>query len=144
MCVSLNSRLESNQEDGWDHLRSSVVRSTRGILCLVTLPHQPLPFSDHPPRPLLAPTSNSKPPYLRLIHSCITQLKSQGPSRTCNESKEEPAQRKSASTPRGIHISSAGTRMSSRSKDGRVGVSLFSLRGQDVVAPMVRGPHHVS
>ena len=27
--------------------------------------------------------------YLRLIDSCITQLKAQGPSRTCNESKEE-------------------------------------------------------
>ena len=26
---------------------------------------------------------------LRLIDSCITQLKAQGPSRTCNESKEE-------------------------------------------------------
>ena len=26
--------------------------------------------------------------YLRLIDSCITQLKAQGPSRTCNESKE--------------------------------------------------------
>jgi len=26
---------------------------------------------------------------LRLIDSCITQLKTQGPSRTCNESKEE-------------------------------------------------------
>ena len=26
---------------------------------------------------------------LRLIYSCITQLKAQGPSRTCNESKEE-------------------------------------------------------
>ena len=25
----------------------------------------------------------------RLIHSCITQLKAQGPSRTCNESNEE-------------------------------------------------------
>jgi len=25
--------------------------------------------------------------YLRLIHSCITQLKAQGPSRTCNERK---------------------------------------------------------
>ena len=29
--------------------------------------------------------------YLRLIDSCITQLKAQGPSRTCNESKEEEA-----------------------------------------------------
>jgi len=27
--------------------------------------------------------------YLRLIGSCITQLKAQGPSRTCNESKKE-------------------------------------------------------
>jgi len=27
--------------------------------------------------------------YLKLIDSCITQLKVQGPSRTCNESKEE-------------------------------------------------------
>ena len=27
--------------------------------------------------------------YLRHIDSCITQLKAQGPSRTCNESKEE-------------------------------------------------------
>ena len=27
--------------------------------------------------------------YLRLIDSWITQLKAQGPSRTCNESKEE-------------------------------------------------------
>ena len=27
--------------------------------------------------------------YLRLIDSCITQLKAQGPSRTCDESKEE-------------------------------------------------------
>jgi len=27
--------------------------------------------------------------YLRLIDSCISQLKAQGPSRACNESKEE-------------------------------------------------------
>jgi len=27
--------------------------------------------------------------YLRLIDFCITQLKTQGPARTCNESKEE-------------------------------------------------------
>ena len=27
--------------------------------------------------------------YLRLIDSCITQIKSQGSSRTCNESKED-------------------------------------------------------
>ena len=27
--------------------------------------------------------------YLRLIDSCITQLKAEGPARTCNGSKEE-------------------------------------------------------
>jgi len=27
--------------------------------------------------------------YLRLVDSCITQLKAQGPSRTCTESREE-------------------------------------------------------
>ena len=27
--------------------------------------------------------------YLRLVDSCFTQLKAQGPSRTCNESEEE-------------------------------------------------------
>ena len=27
--------------------------------------------------------------YLRLIDSCITQLKAHGPARTCNESKED-------------------------------------------------------
>ena len=31
--------------------------------------------------------------YLRLIDSCITQLKAQGPSRTCNECKEEEKRR---------------------------------------------------
>ena len=29
--------------------------------------------------------------YLRLIGSCVSQLKAQGSSRTCNESKEENA-----------------------------------------------------
>ena len=31
---------------------------------------------------------------LRLIDSCITQLKAQGPSRTCNKSKEEKRRRR--------------------------------------------------
>ena len=39
--------------------------------------------------------------YLRLIDSCITQLKAQGPSRTCNESKEdEEGRRRPAGVPR--------------------------------------------
>ena len=37
-------------------------------------------------RCLLVPVPGS---YLRLVDSFITQLKAQGPSRTCNESKEE-------------------------------------------------------
>ena len=32
--------------------------------------------------------------YSRLIDSCITQLKAQGSSRTCNESKEEEKRKK--------------------------------------------------
>ena len=36
--------------------------------------------------------------YLRLIDSCITQLKAQGPSRTCNESKEEDAEKQRGKT----------------------------------------------
>ena len=35
--------------------------------------------------------------YLRLIDSCITQLKAQGPARTCNESKEEEEKKGSTS-----------------------------------------------
>ena len=39
---------------------------------------------------VVTPISGSKAgSYLRLIDSCITPLKAQGPSRTCNESKEE-------------------------------------------------------
>ena len=37
----------------------------------------------------LAPPRLEAGSYLRLIDSCITQLKAQGLSRTCNESKEE-------------------------------------------------------
>jgi len=36
--------------------------------------------------------------YLRPIDSCITQLKAQGPSRTCNESTEEGATRSCPAT----------------------------------------------
>ena len=32
---------------------------------------------------------NDEGSYLRMIDSCISQLEAQGPSRTCNESKEE-------------------------------------------------------
>jgi len=36
-----------------------------------------------------SPSAKEAGSYLRRINSCITQLKAQGPSRTCNESKEE-------------------------------------------------------
>ena len=36
--------------------------------------------------------------YLRLIDSCITRLKAQGPSRTCNESKEEEEEEEAKGT----------------------------------------------
>ena len=35
---------------------------------------------------------------MRLIDSCITQPKAQGPSRTCNESKEEEEEESDATT----------------------------------------------
>jgi len=44
--------------------------------------------------------------YLRLIDSCITQLKAQGPSRTCNESKAEEEEVQSGEL--------TGTRLSAR------------------------------
>jgi len=37
----------------------------------------------------LVQTLSTPASSLRLVDSCITQLKAQGPSRTCNESKEE-------------------------------------------------------
>jgi len=40
-----------------------------------------------PGRP--APVCREEGAYLRLIDTCITQLRDQGASRTCNESKEE-------------------------------------------------------
>jgi len=52
--------------------------------------------------------------YLRLIDSCITQLKAQGPSRTCNESKEEKKKTECGvvmTGARGVHVRDAATRV---------------------------------
>jgi len=55
----------------------------------VTLPTiNPLP-TPTPPGPATSLREQTLRSLLRLIDSCITQLKAQGPSRTCNESKEE-------------------------------------------------------
>ena len=44
--------------------------------------------------------------YLRLIDSCVTQLKAQGHSRTCNESKEEVQTLPDSLNPRGTRPAS--------------------------------------
>jgi len=41
------------------------------------------------PRRPHAPNGTEAGSYLRLIDNCITQLEAEGPSRTCNENKEE-------------------------------------------------------
>jgi len=53
--------------------------------------HHAAHMTPRPPAPLTRTRRASRcsvPSYLRLIDSCLTQLKAQGPSRTCNESKE--------------------------------------------------------
>ena len=50
-------------------------------------PAQGLGFKNNPFTDMCCGTEAGSD--LRLIDSCITQLKAQGPSRTCNESKEE-------------------------------------------------------
>jgi len=54
-----------------------------GLLPLLSSLSLPLPLSSLP-LPDTGPRT-----YLRRIDSCITQLKAQGPSRTCYKSKEE-------------------------------------------------------
>ena len=46
--------------------------------------------------------------YLRPIDSCITQLEGQGPSRTCNESKEERREGGGSGGSRGSQVHLAG------------------------------------
>ena len=45
-------------------------------------------------RPHICACRGKRRSYLRLIDSCITQLKAHRPSRTCNESKEERRRRR--------------------------------------------------
>ena len=54
--------------------------------------------------------------YLKFIDSCITQLKVQGPSRTCNESKEEAKKK----------VPGAAQRLSQRLLDGESGKGVMS------------------
>ena len=55
-----------------------------GVPHRVTYPY-PLRYSGDS----LMQSASEAGSYLRLMDSCITRLKAQGPSRTCNESKEE-------------------------------------------------------
>ena len=57
--------------------------------------------------------------HLRLIDSCITQLKAQGPSRTCNESKEEEEK---TTYPDGVGAAFAAS-------DGSTTLALVSING---------------
>ena len=68
LCVSLNSRLEINKKKGQGEGVGRGGGDRGGGL---------------------GEGDTSAGSYSRLIDSCITQLKAQGPSRTCNESKEE-------------------------------------------------------
>jgi len=51
--------------------------------------------------------------YLRLIDSCTTQLKAQGPSRTCNERQEEDLVRVDDCDSEGRQVSSSSSLLSS-------------------------------
>jgi len=62
--------------------------------------------------------------YLRRIDLCITQLKAQGPSRTCNESKEEE-KKNSAKMPRGDRRSAS--MVFDRSPQGQV---IYQVAGE--------------
>ena len=54
---------------------------------------EPIPHDRNDQGRAGLPFTLNPQPCFRLIDSCITQLKAQGPSRTCNESKEEEEDR---------------------------------------------------
>jgi len=83
---SLHLRLES--ERALLCLRPLPRRTTRGILELrAVLNWYSSQFKSNHFTEMCCGTEAGS--YLRLIDSCITQRKAQGPSRICNESKEE-------------------------------------------------------
>jgi len=97
--------------DAWYRGISAASRSPHSAQLLTIPPAPPPPALAHPTPPTSPRRPRPAPPailaagrawrvqkcvvvteagsYLRLIDSCITQLKAQGPSRTCNESKED-------------------------------------------------------
>ena len=97
MAVSLNSRLVSNKVE--EEVTSFTSLQNRGVVV------------------------TDAGSYLRLIDSCITQLKAQGPSRTCNESKEEE-KKKNLPNARG----KVNTRRESRQKVRKLTHATFPLR----------------
>jgi len=93
LCVSLNSRLESKKEERRRRspCRGESGREVRGGCVCVSRERQLACSSSqlknyHSTEMCSGSEAGS---YLRPIDSCITQAKTQGPSRTCNESKEE-------------------------------------------------------
>jgi len=73
--------------------------------------------------------------YLRLIDSCITQIKAQGPSRTCSESKEEEAKTLAARcegpffNPLRVRLLSHATRIARCIRKYRASLLLYYSKG---------------
>ena len=76
--MSLNSRPESNKEEEDDGVSVIIDATTLYSALLVQ--------NNHFIEMCCGAEAGS---YVRPIDSCITQIKAQGTSRTCNESKEE-------------------------------------------------------
>jgi len=86
--------------------------------------------------------------YLKRIDSCITQLQAQGPSRTCNESKEKEVQgtdRMMVPSAAGVDGLAARTEMCSGSETGlysrRIDFVYHSTLGLRVIKKKKDGPH---
>ena len=73
--------------------------------------------------------------YLRRIDSCITQLKAQGPSRTCNESKEEDEEGRAQT----CKPSATASTRTCRAESGYRGTSL--IRNSASLGPYSRTMH---
>ena len=83
----------------------------------------------HAPRPLVlrgrACSGSEAGSYLRLIDSCITQIKAQGPSRSCNKSTEEEEEAQSSSRSPTSSCRPSSTPVIKRSAPGVLNVQRF-------------------
>ena len=84
LCESLNSRLGSNKAEEKTTIEGPAVEEVVGV---VRVHHRRLVLRVSLSTEMCSGSEAGS--YLRLIDSCITQLKAQGPSRTCNENKQD-------------------------------------------------------